>query len=94
MNSHLSEISNLNGKVKGCYLDLEDLLHHLGQFEQTHNMSSQEFLRNFSKGNLKHETEFFEWYAYLDMSKKLLTKIRDLERELGVTLEQKLLATD
>jgi len=68
-------------------------VHNLNQFEKAFEMSSQEFYRNFLSGQLRHKTDFFEWYAYLDMSKKLVEKIRNLERELGEALEQRLFAT-
>jgi len=89
----LAEISTLNEKVRSCYADVDGLLRQLQQFEKTYRMSSQEFFKKFTGGSLPHETDFFEWYAYLDMSKQLVAKIRELERELGETLEQKLLAT-
>lgn len=46
-------------------------------------MPSQEFFKKFSSGALAHETDFFEWYADLDMSKSLVAKIRILEGEPG-----------
>jgi len=89
----LAEISSLNEKVKICHADLDSLLQHLQKFENAYKMSSQEFFRRFANGGLPHATDFFEWYAYLDMSKKLVGRIREMERELGETLEQKLLAS-
>ncbi|GEM_PF-6163348 len=92
MTATLGEISYLNNKVKSCYKDLDELMQHLQQFEQSHQMSSEEFFKKFSNGRLAHQTGFFEWFACLDMSKHLLTKIRQLEHELGNFLGQKLLA--
>ncbi|MCI0444581.1 hypothetical protein L0152_15405 [bacterium] len=89
----LAEISSLNEKVKNCQADLDSLLQELQKFENAYHMPSQEFFKKFSSGKLPHEADYFEWYAYLDMSKKIVEKIRNLERELGETLEQKLLAT-
>ena len=89
----LMEIASLNGKVKTCQLDLEEVVGHLQQFEHSYKMSSDDFFRNYSSGKLRHGTDFVEWYAYLDMSKLLLSKIRDLERELGDVIEQKLFTT-
>ena len=87
----LAEISTLNEKVRSCYADVDGLLRQLQQFEKTYRMSSQEFFKKFTDGSLPHEADFFEWYAYLDMSKKLVAKIRELERELGDAIEQKIL---
>jgi hypothetical protein len=94
MNSLIPELSILNEKVKDCYTDLGDVLQNLQQFENNYNMPSQEFFKKFSRGELAHETDFFEWYAFYDISKKLLNKIRDLEKELSETLEEKLSAAD
>jgi len=91
MTATLGEISHLNNKIKSCYNDLDELVQHLGHLEQSYQMSSGEFFHKFSSGTLSHETDFFEWFAYLDMSKGLLSKIRQLEHELGNVLEQKLL---
>lgn len=88
------DLTLLNEKVKNCYIDLDELLVNLRQFEQNYNMPSQEFFQKFLSGKLPHETDFFEWYAYLGMSQKLVEKIRELERELGEVLEQKLLAAN
>jgi len=87
----LSEISTINEKVRNCCADVDGLLRQLQQFEKTYRMSSQEFFKKFSDGSLPHETDFYEWYAYLDMSKKLVAKILDLERELGDAIKQKIL---
>lgn len=87
----LVEISHLNNKIKSCYTDLDELVQHLGDLEQSHQMSSEEFSHKFSAGELSHETDFLEWFAYLDMSRSVLSKIRQLEHELGNVLEQKLL---
>jgi len=92
MTAMLGEISHLNNKVKSCHKDLDELMQHLQQLEQSYQMSSGEFFQKFSNGQLAHQTDFFEWFAYLDMSKHLLSKIRQLEHELGNVLEQKLLA--
>lgn len=91
MSSALEHVARLNDKVKTCHLDLHDLLQRLNTFEKTYQMPSQEFFKKFSSGVLPHETDFFEWYAYLDMSKSLVAKIRILEGELGNVLEQNLL---
>ncbi len=91
MSSALEQVARINDRVKACYLDLHDLLQRLNHFEKAHAMPSQEFFKKFSTGALAHETDFFEWYAYLDMSKSLVAKIRILEGELGNVLEQNLL---
>ncbi len=88
----LQEMSTLNEKVKNCYHDLDKLLRELQNFEKLYQMPSPEFFRKFASGSLPHESDFFEWYAYLDMSKRIVGKIRELERELGDVVEQKLLA--
>jgi hypothetical protein len=88
----IQEISTLNEKVKNCYHDLDELLRQLRHFETVYHMPSQDFLKKFASGSLPHETDFIEWHAYLDMSKKVVGKIRELERELGDLVEQKLLA--
>jgi hypothetical protein len=87
----LAEISSLNEKVKNCQTDLDSLLQQLQKFENAYQMPFQKFLKKFANGMLPHETDYFEWYAYLDMSKKMIEKIRNLKRELGETLEQRLL---
>ncbi|MDZ7291513.1 MAG: hypothetical protein ONB44_19380 [candidate division KSB1 bacterium] len=88
----LQEMSALNEKVKNCYHDLDALLRQLQNFEKRYQMPSQEFFKKFASGSLPHKSDFLEWYAYLDRSKKLVGKIRELERELGDVVEQKLLA--
>ena len=90
MTATISEISQLNAKVKSCHQDLDDVMQHLQHLEHVHEMSSGEFSRSFASAELPHETDFVEWFAYLEMSRQLLSRIRELEHELGDVLEQKL----
>lgn len=91
MGNFTSEISELNQKVKNCYDDLEDLIKELSTFEQKYGLPSEQFFRKFKRGELEHKTDFFEWYAYLDMCRQLIQKIRSIERKIGDELEQGLL---
>lgn len=92
MTTKLADVSALNEKVKLCHHDLDDLLENLQNFEANYQMSSQEFFKKFSSGNLSHDTDFFEWYAYLELSKKIIARIRELEKELGGILEREIFA--
>ncbi|MFQ5629758.1 MAG: hypothetical protein ACE5I1_13420 [bacterium] len=93
MTTVLSDVSALNEKVKLCHQDLDDLLQNLQNFETNYQMPSQEFFNKFRSGSLSHDTDYFEWYAYLELSKKIIERIRELEKELGGLLEREILAT-
>jgi len=91
MGNFTSKIAKLNQQVRNCYTDLEDLIRELKIFEQKYDMFSESFFRKFNQGELEHETDFFEWYAYVDMCRLLIQKIRSIERKIGDELEQELL---
>ncbi len=84
------KISKLNQQIRNCYTSLEDLVQELTVFEQKYDMPSETFFRKFNRGELEHRTDFFEWYAYVDMSRQLIQKIRAIERTIGDELEQEL----
>lgn len=91
MSKFTKEISRLNQRVKSCYTDLDDIILELNRFEKIYDMPSDQFFKKFKLGDLEHRTDFFEWYAYLDMCQKLIKKIRSIETKIGDELEQKLL---
>ena len=91
MNAILNKVSNLNKAIQHCHDELAYLLENLHLFEKKYNMSSQVFFKKFEHGELTHETDFFEWYAYLDLSKRLIEKMQLIEKDLGEILERKLL---
>jgi len=91
MGNFTNKIAKLNQQVINCYTDLEDLVRELKTFEQKYDMPSESFFRKFNQGDLEHKTDFFEWYAYVDMCRQLIQKIRSIERKIGDELEQELL---
>lgn len=91
MHNLTSEISDLNQKVKNCYIDLEGLIKELNSFEKRYDLPSEQFFQKFKRGELEHKTDFFEWYAYVDMCRQLIQKMRSIERKIGDELEQGLL---
>ncbi|MCI0494465.1 hypothetical protein L0Z72_05620 [candidate division KSB1 bacterium] len=91
MGNFTSKMTKLNQQVRNCYTDLEDLIKELTNFEQKYDIPSESFFRKFSQGELEHKTDFFEWYAYVDMCRQLIQKIRSIERKIGDELEQELL---
>jgi hypothetical protein len=91
MGDFTNKVTTLNQQVRNCNTDLEDLITELKTYEKKYNMSSEYFFQKFNHGELEHKTDFFEWYAYVDMCRQLIQKIRSIERTIGDELEQELL---
>jgi hypothetical protein len=49
------------------------------KYEETHHMSSEEFLQRFRKGEIEEDSEFFEWWAELKVTKELEEKLHLVE---------------
>ncbi|MCU0569736.1 MAG: hypothetical protein MUF49_24580 [Oculatellaceae cyanobacterium Prado106] len=46
---------------------MKDLQHRLKQFEETYQMTSEDFHRHFQSGELGDAIDFFEWNTYYEM---------------------------
>ena len=48
-------------------------------FEEAHGMSSEEFLQSFQKGEIEENSDIFEWWAEIKVSKELEDKLHMVE---------------
>ena len=60
---------------------LARLLDDLADFEQQHNLSSQEFFRRFQVGEMDDRMDFVEWAALFQMAENLQARLRLLTGE-------------
>ncbi len=49
------------------------------KYEKEHQMSSEEFLQRFQEGEIDENSEFFEWWAELKVTKELEDKLHIVE---------------
>ena len=57
----------------------ETLTAQITEFEQRHNLSSEDFLAQFQAGTLGDDMDFIEWAATLDMLKNLNDRLTFLK---------------
>jgi hypothetical protein len=92
MSNLLQKLNVLNERVKNCYKDLDDLIRILKGFEEKYHLSTRVFFEEFQKGERDQSPDYFEWYAMLEMSKKVVSKLRELEKEIADGVERELFA--
>ncbi len=58
---------------------LERTYNIIKKYEKEHQMSSEEFLQRFQKGEIDENSEFFEWWAELKVTKELEERLHIVE---------------
>ena len=62
--------------------ELKSIHVHLSNFEQEHQMSSEDFYTRFHAGELGDDIDFFEWSALYDMAKSLRKRLQSFGLEV------------
>lgn len=58
----------------------------IGGFEERYEMSSEEFMTKFERGELGDEQDYFEWWGLLTGIKKIEEKLRKIKAALSLVL--------
>ncbi len=60
--------------------ELKHVKNSLADFENRHNLSSDEFYDKFKAGKLGDDREYIKWYAYKDTFNKLMERSKEIEK--------------
>ena len=61
--------------------DLQRIDKELSQFEQQHNLTSDEFWERFQAGKVADTADFMEWNAFCKMRQRIITRLQILQGE-------------